>query len=232
MIKAIIFDFDGVIAESVDIKTKAFAKLFEAEGADIVEKVVACHLENAGVSRFDKFRFFYREFLKKPLTEEVFEKLCRNFSELVMDEVVKAPYVPGAREFFEDHAAEYQCFIASATPQEEMEEIIRRRNMQGYFKRVYGSPKKKADIVREILASFNSALSPQPSALSFQSFVYIGDALSDYEAAKSNGVAFLARITDDNRALFESCACLKLKDLVNLKQAIDSICCHSEKALG
>ncbi len=32
MIKAIIFDFDGVIVESVDIKTKAFARLFEHGG--------------------------------------------------------------------------------------------------------------------------------------------------------------------------------------------------------
>lgn len=222
---AIIFDFDGVLVESVDIKTKAFAKLFEAEGADIVEKVVAYHLENAGVSRFDKFRFFYSEFLKKPLTEDLFQKLGRNFSELVIDEVVKAPYVPGAREFLEGHAAEYQCFIASATPQEEMDEIIRRRQMQGYFKRVYGSPKKKGDIVHEILASFNLALSPQ-------SFVYIGDTLSDYEAAKSNNVAFIARITNDNHTLFEDLDCLKLKDLMNLKEALNSICCHSEETLG
>lgn len=31
MIKVVFFDFDGVIVESVDIKTKAFAKLFEKE---------------------------------------------------------------------------------------------------------------------------------------------------------------------------------------------------------
>lgn len=225
MIRGIIFDFDGVLVESVDIKTKAFAKLFEAEGAGIVEKVVAYHLENAGVSRFDKFRFFYREFLKKPLTEDMFQKLCSNFSELVMDEVVKAPYVTGAREFLENHAAEYQCFIASATPQEEMEEIIRRRQMQSFFKKVYGSPKKKGDIVREILAFFNSVLSPQ-------SFIYIGDALSDYEAATENGIAFVARVTNDNGTLFENVACIKVNDLANLKKILNPICSHSEKAFG
>lgn len=43
-----IFDFDGVIVESADIKTNAFAELFEREGKDAEEKVVEYHLKNAG----------------------------------------------------------------------------------------------------------------------------------------------------------------------------------------
>jgi len=38
-IKTIFFDFDGVIADSVDIKTKAFAKLFKRYGDEIVKKL-------------------------------------------------------------------------------------------------------------------------------------------------------------------------------------------------
>ena len=52
MIKIIFFDFDGVIVESVDIKTKAFAMLFEHEGRDIANRVIDYHLKNSGVSRF------------------------------------------------------------------------------------------------------------------------------------------------------------------------------------
>jgi len=70
MIKAIIFDFDGVLVESVDIKTKAFAGLFEHEGDSIVRRVVAYHIKNAGVSRFEKFRHIYKEMLDRELTEE------------------------------------------------------------------------------------------------------------------------------------------------------------------
>ena len=32
MLKVIIFDFDGVILESLDIKTKAFLKVYQKEG--------------------------------------------------------------------------------------------------------------------------------------------------------------------------------------------------------
>ena len=43
MIKAIIFDYDGVIAESNFIKTEAMEILFEKEGKEIQSKVVKYH---------------------------------------------------------------------------------------------------------------------------------------------------------------------------------------------
>lgn len=227
MINAVIFDFDGVLVESVDIKTKAFAKLFESEGKDIVEKVVDYHLKNAGISRFEKIRYIYQNILKKDLSEKVFDDFCQQFSHLVVDEVVSAPYVKGAKEFLDGYADKYMCFVASATPQGEMQEIIKRRQMQGYFKGIYGSPKKKGDIVREILAAYTSVLSPlstvsQPSVLSPQSFVYVGDALSDYKAAMDNSMHFISRI-NNNETIFASIDCFKIKDLTNLKTILDSM---------
>ena len=58
-LKAIFFDFDGVLVESVDIKTRAFSKLFEREGEDVVKKVIDYHIDNGGVSRYEKFRYIY-----------------------------------------------------------------------------------------------------------------------------------------------------------------------------
>jgi len=48
MIRGIAFDFDGVLVESVDVKTRAYARMFEEYGADIVSKVVDYHLTNGG----------------------------------------------------------------------------------------------------------------------------------------------------------------------------------------
>ncbi len=39
-IKTVFFDFDGVLVDSVNIKTKAFAKLFDPYGQEIEAKVV------------------------------------------------------------------------------------------------------------------------------------------------------------------------------------------------
>ena len=234
MIKTIIFDFDGVLVESVDIKTKAFAKLFKTEGEDIVEKIVDYHLKNAGVSRFEKIKYIYQNMLKRDLSEKTFDNLCQQFSHLVIDEVVNAPYVKGAKEFLDRYSSKYVCFIASATPQDEIEEIIKRRHMMRYFKGVYGSPKKKGDIIREILVAYTLEYNAMPfsSVDSPQSFVYIGDAMNDYLAAKENKVVFIARTTNDNCWIFKELDCIKLNDLMNLKDAISSVHCQEGESLG
>jgi HAD superfamily hydrolase (TIGR01549 family) len=206
MIKAIIFDFDGVLVESVDIKTRAFANLFESEGDENVKKVVDYHLKHAGVSRFEKFRYFYSNIFNRHLTEEVFEVLCQRFSELVVDEVVNASFVNGALDFLENKSKLFKCFVASGTPQNEIEEIAKRKDISNYFIRIYGAPRKKTDIVKEILNIHE--LLPEE-------VVCIGDAMSDYEAARSNSVEFIARL-DNNEEIFAPVDCVKVRDLTCL----------------
>ena len=52
MIKAIFWDFDGVIADSVNVKTDAFYEMYLPYGKHIADKVRQYHLNNGGVSRY------------------------------------------------------------------------------------------------------------------------------------------------------------------------------------
>ncbi len=67
--QAFFFDFDGILADSVEVKTRAFAKLFESYGPEIQARVVEHHRKNGGMTRKDKFRHYYAEFLKSPLDD-------------------------------------------------------------------------------------------------------------------------------------------------------------------
>jgi len=149
--------------------------------------------------------------LQRPLPEHRFEELCLRFSQLVMDEVVKVPYVKGSKEFLDDYYNVYQCFVATGTPQEEIDEIIKQREMIPYFKGVSGAPKKKDVIVREILDEYS--LNPQE-------VIYVGDAMSDYHAACENSVRFIARI-HDNESIFKEIECMKIRDLTDLSEVIN-----------
>ena len=213
MIKAIVFDFDGVIVESVDIKTAAFAELFKKEGKAAVEKIVNYHLINTGVSRYEKFRYIYREILRKDLTDNELKELCDGFASLVVEAIIRAPYVKGGKEFLDAYAGCYECFVASATPQSEIEEIIKRRDMKRYFAGIFGAPKKKTDAVKDIIRS--KGLSPEEVA-------YVGDAMSDYEAADNNHCHFVARI-NNNEPIFSAIDCVKIKDLSGLKEELDKL---------
>lgn len=206
MIRVIIFDFDGVIVESMDIKTRAFAELFAGESDEVVRNIVAYHLANGGVSRYDKFRHIYREILRRPLPEEVFAGLCRRFETLVTEAVVAAPCVPGAREFLEEHGRRFRQFVASATPRDELRDIMERKGLISFFEDIFGAPTSKSAAVRAILDRTGE---PAEAA------VFVGDALSDYEAALANGVRFIVRI-HKNEGLFHGMPCERVIDLHRL----------------
>jgi HAD superfamily hydrolase (TIGR01549 family) len=189
MIKVVIFDFDGVIVESIDIKTEAFRQLFKGYPKH-VDAILQYHRDNGGISRQEKIKYFYKNILKLSLTDDLLNELCDGFSKLVVDEVVAAPFVKGAKELLEQLKGKYKVFVISGTPQDEMREIVQRRQLQSYFDGVFGSPDQKADITKRILK--RAAIQPSEA-------VFVGDAVNDLNAAKANNVKFIARAMEYNK---------------------------------
>jgi phosphoglycolate phosphatase-like HAD superfamily hydrolase len=180
--EAFFFDFDGVLADSVNVKTQAFGRLFESFGEDIQAQVVQHHLHHGGMNRFDKFRYYYQEFLRQPLAEEEMINLCQRFSQLVVDSVVAAPEIPGVGGFLQSYYDRMLCFVVSATPEEEIIHIVERRGWRKYFREVLGAPAKKDQNLGVLLQRY--ALPPGRC-------LFFGDAESDFNAARKWGVPFL-----------------------------------------
>lgn len=209
--RAVVFDFDGVLAESMDVKKEAFARLFAHEGEDVVRQFVAYHETYAGRSRYEKIRYCYREILKRPLSEEEFQRACDRFAILVVEGVVAAPWVPGALDVLDVcQKRSHLLFLISATPQDEMCHIAERRGISSYFREILGSPKEKEDHLSYIVAQYR--LDPNE-------VLYIGDAERDYDAAKVVGVTFIARATTKHfRSLWIKEKIPMLEDLTTLVQ--------------
>jgi phosphoglycolate phosphatase-like HAD superfamily hydrolase len=191
-VRAIVLDFDGVVLESADIKTRAFGRLFEGE-PEHTDAIVRLHLDNVGLPRSDKFRIIYRDILRRPLDETELERLGREFSDLVFEEILACTPVAGALEFLAAHASARLLFVASATPQDELREIVRQRRLEQYFRAVYGSPDGKAEILRRIMRDWE--LDPVE-------VVFVGDALADLEHAKAAGVQFIGRVSPGSESPF------------------------------
>jgi HAD superfamily hydrolase (TIGR01549 family) len=184
MFLSIIFDFDGVILESVPIKTAAFRQLF-AFSPDHVDEIVRFHQENGGMSRFDKFRHIYTNILHEPLSDEQFSILSHRFSLLVEKGVSDAPFVNGTMELLRAISKKYPLYIVSATPQDELIRIARVRRISRFFQGIFGSPLKKQDHIFRII--HENKFDPA-------NVVFVGDAVNDWEAATSCGVKFIARV--------------------------------------
>lgn len=191
--RAVVLDFDGVVLDSVGVKTDAFRRLFEPEGPAACTRVVAYHEANGGLSRFEKFRWAYREVLRRPLTPEAEAALGERFNSLVEEAVLAAPLIPGAEAFLETWSARLPLFVASGTPEEELQRIALRRGLSRHFRAVRGSPDRKADILRECARGLG--LAPADLAM-------VGDAVNDLEAARAAGTAFVGVAARDGRHAF------------------------------
>ena len=212
MIKAIIFDFDGVLVESAHIKTEAFRKIFSKWPGN-TEEGVAFHLKNMGVSRYIKFKYFYENIIRKPYSERVGHRLGKEFSDIVLSKIKVAPFVKGAKEFLENYYSKYKFFVISGTPEKELREIISFKGIDGYFAGIYGSPSTKKEIVNKIMGrdSLNSNL-----------VVFVGDAESDRKVAEDTGVHFVLRVTSENHAGLNSCE-YKIGDMIHLHEKIKEL---------
>ena len=184
--QAIIFDFDGVVVESGEIKTQAFANLYQEYGETVMAEVAKYHVLNGGMSRYHKFRYFQETLLEKPpLTAEEERQLDQRFSELVVEAVIASAPVPGAAELIQREAERIPLFVASGTPEAELNTIVVRRGLASYFTAVRGSPTPKQKLIGDILSTHG--LLPERVLM-------IGDALIDYQSAMVNNVAFIGRV--------------------------------------
>ncbi|KJR40901.1 haloacid dehalogenase-like hydrolase [Candidatus Magnetoovum chiemensis] len=208
--KAIIFDFDGVLVESAKIKTDAFRKLF-SKCTEHVDEIVNYHMKNMGISRYVKFRYFYENILKQPYSTIEGEALSREFSSLVLDGIEKAPLVTGTEAFLEFAADKYLLFIASGTPQEELEHIVSHKKLKKYFTEIKGSPLTKPQIIDIIITKYS---------VSKNETLFVGDAESDLNAARNTGIHFILRATPDNQELKTS---FFINDLTELKDCMTRI---------
>ena len=190
--KIIFWDFDGVIKESVEVKTKAFQKLFQFSGKEVVEKVTEHHLNNGGMSRLQKIPIYltYAGVEISPATELLY---CNKFGKLVEDTVVNADWVPGAEEIIKQkkNLAQLQILV-SATPQDEIERILNRISIFPYFSNIFGAPMSKSEAIITCLDIHR--IPPKET-------IMIGDSKADYEASQNCGTNFILRRTPENVSL-------------------------------
>jgi len=210
-IEVVFLDFDGVILESVDIKGWAFGKLFE-EYPDKVDEIINFHHANGGMSRFDKFRYIYSNILEQALSDETFDALCDRFSEMVLDRVLSCDFVPGAREFLENNYHRRRLYIVSGTPHDEIRMIVEKRKLERFFRGVYGSPTDKALWTEQIM---------RDNGYMAQKSIFVGDAMSDFRAARVNRLTFVARITDNRNVFHGMDIAYTVKDLFELDRLLN-----------
>ena len=153
-LKVIALDFDGTLVESNNIKDRAFETIF-CEWPEHTETMMRWHLTHDSIERGEKFRYFVEEVLALPGQNDLIEKLSSRFGQLTKEAIIECPYVKGAHEFLEYIRNRVSVYLVSATPQLDLDQIIKARGLGGYFKDVYGAPISKIETLKQIMFSGN-----------------------------------------------------------------------------
>ena len=205
------FDFDGVILETGAIKVGAFRRLF-ASHPQHLPQIVAYHQEHLGWSRFKKFEWIHTLLYGAPLTESRAQEWAFRFAGFVVGEALKAPLVKGTIELLEELAVQRTpCYVASGTPQKELETIVSGHNLEHYFRSVHGTPDTKEKILTSIRDQLQTAA---------ENILMVGDGFSDYRASREAGTQFVWRATEAQRRYFVDVSTLTVRDLHELKDLL------------
>lgn len=208
--QAIFFDFDGVLVDSNKIKVQAFYDLFNAFDDTVADEIVKYHQQHGGISRVVKIQYAFDTIIQQPLTTTQLNDLAQTYSELVVDQVIQANWIAGAEEFLTLMHGRVPIFLISGTPQGELIRVVQARKMAYFFDDILGSPVKKPIHINTLLTKHQ---------LQAQSCVFIGDASTDYHAAKQHQMPFIG-IQGDYTFPPEV---VVLQDCTNLKEEISQI---------
>lgn len=190
MDKVICFDFDGVILESVSVKKKAIFDLFEDATKEDRERVLKLHYQTPGIERRERINMLLTQGLGRKATPEEVNRLLDRFAQLVWDGLMNCPEVLGVRKFLENISFKMPCYVVSAAPQDEVRAVAQARDFYSYFVDILGTPPSKTERIKEIIRRENTLA---------QYVLFIGDKISDYQAAQATGCKFLARHPQENR---------------------------------
>lgn len=182
MIKNILFDFDGVILDSMPIREFGFKEIFKEHNPDLIEKLLDFHNKNGGLSRYIKIRYFYEKLLNTNITEEEVQILADKFSVIMKKELINKKYLINETvDFIEKNYKNYFIHIVSGSDEKELQYLCQELGISEYFKSIHGSPTIKNDLVKNIIVTHG---------YNCNETILIGDSINDYEAATINNLDF------------------------------------------
>jgi len=182
MKETIFWDFDGVILDSMSIRSWGFKEIFKDYNNVEVQKLIDYHNLNGGLSRYVKIRFFYEEVLKKEIKKEEVVKYANNFSLLMKKELTNPNnLIEDSLNFIKENYINYNFHIVSGSDQEELRYLCKELNIDKYFLSIHGSPTSKNQLVKDIL---------EAQGYDTNKTCLIGDSINDLEAASKNTISF------------------------------------------
>ena len=180
--KNIIWDFDGVLIDSSEIRIFAFREILKDYSLDKVNKLINFHKKNDGLSRYVKIDYFFSDIINQSLDNKKKASLLKEFGKICSTKLDnKKLLIKETLKFINTNFSQKNFHIASGSDNEELNRLCISLGINTFFNSINGSPEIKKNIVGRIILENNYI--PKETCL-------IGDSVNDYEAALYNGIQF------------------------------------------
>ena len=179
-IKVVVFDFDGVLVDSENMKRRALKDNFLEFGEEFAQKVFE-YQETTGSNRYDVADYAAYKLGKD---QEFANRYADKYTKTVKEKIIAMSNVPSCESTLSLLVKKYPLYISSGTPTDDLKEILVAKTMRHLFKEIYGSPSPKIDHFVEIMA--------REKISNPEEILFIGDMEEDFSVAQSFDLDFLA----------------------------------------
>lgn len=191
MIKAVIFDMDGVMIDSEPVHLKLERELFRELGVEITEEE---HMTFVGSSSYYMWEKIKERFNLKESVEELVRRDRKRYLDHVLSTGEIIP-VPGIQELVKKlFEREYKLAVASSSPIDVIELVVQKLNLKNFFDvLVSGDYVKKSKPYPDIFLYTAEKLRVKP-----EECVVIEDSYNGVHAAKSAGMKVIGFVNPNS----------------------------------
>lgn len=182
MISNILWDFDGIIIDSLAIRDYGFREIFKEFDEQSVDKLIQYHNYNGGLSRFHKIEYFFNAILKQEISKNGIWQYADKFTQIMRQSLSDKKYlINDTVNFIKNNYKKYNFHIVSGSEHNELNFLCQKLDLSQYFISINGSPTPKNQLIKNLLESYNYDIGQT---------ILIGDSINDYEAASVNKIGF------------------------------------------
>ncbi len=226
MLRAVIFDFNGIIVDDEPIHFELFRRVLGEQGITLTEDAYYTHYLG-----FDDKRAFsaaYRDSRRRLGSQELIELIERKavyYQETIRDHVA---IFPGVKKLTADLSATLPLAVASGALRQEIETILASAELLGCFRAIVAAEdvvqgKPEPEIFLKALAQLNSTAA-DGNPIGAAECIVIEDSKEGIKGARRAGMKCLA-VTNSHRAesLSDANAVIESLEEVNLRY-LQNIC--------